>query len=174
MLIICVCSKKKIRQFVFLQTTTDSNTSKSVGTTKSHMVQFERKICTGSVTQAGRHAETWKRVDIYKSASVACARATGAGQTVCDTRRQAGRDTKKGWHIRAEDYLISPGCHIGTGILSMSTVHFLFVTIDVADEAATTRKPRACVTARPVYRCRCLPFSQQPKICAMFARKNDA
>ena len=42
------------------------------------------------MTQAGRHAETRKRVDIYKSASVACACATDAGQTVCDTDRQAG------------------------------------------------------------------------------------
>ena len=41
------------------------------------------------MTQASRHADTRKRVDIYKSASVACARTTGAGQTVCDTRRQA-------------------------------------------------------------------------------------
>ena len=45
---------------------------------------------TENVTQAGRHAETRKRVDIYTSASVVCARATGAGQTVCDTDRQAG------------------------------------------------------------------------------------
>ena len=57
------------------------------------MVQCERKICTGSMTQAGRHAETRKIVDIYKSASVACARATGVGQTVCDTGRQA--ETRK-------------------------------------------------------------------------------
>ena len=57
----------------------------------AHMVQCEWQICTGSVTQTGRHAETRKRVDIYKSASVACARATDAGQTVCDTGRQAGR-----------------------------------------------------------------------------------
>ena len=51
------------------------------------MVQCEQKICTESVTQAGRHAETRKRVDLYKSVSVACARATGAGQTVCDAGR---------------------------------------------------------------------------------------
>ena len=58
------------------------------------MVQCERKICTGSVTQAGRHAETRKRVGIYKSVSVACARATGAGQTVCDADRWAETQKK--------------------------------------------------------------------------------
>ena len=42
------------------------------------------------MTQAGRHAETRKRVDIYTSASVAYAQATGAGQTVCSIGRQAG------------------------------------------------------------------------------------
>ena len=40
--------------------------------------------------QARTHAESRKRVDIYNSASVACARAMGAGQTVCDPERQAG------------------------------------------------------------------------------------
>ena len=44
-----------------------------VGTAKSHMVQCERKICTGSVTQAGIMQKQEKRVDIYKNASVACA-----------------------------------------------------------------------------------------------------
>ena len=42
-----------------------------------------------NVCDAGRQdAETRKRVDIYKSASVTCARATGAGQTVCDAERR--------------------------------------------------------------------------------------
>ena len=103
MLKIGVCSKKKIRQLVFF---IHYNRFKhvKVSRTKYHMVQCEQKICTGSVTQASRHAETRKRVDIYKSASVDCTRATGAGQagteaetrqTVCDPDRQAGRDTKK-------------------------------------------------------------------------------
>ena len=48
------------------------------------------------VTQAGRHAETRKRVDIYKSASVACACATGAGHTVFDTGRHAGTRKRVG------------------------------------------------------------------------------
>ena len=46
--------------------------------------------CTGSVTQAGRHTETRKIVDIYKSESVACARATCTLHTVCDPVRQVG------------------------------------------------------------------------------------
>ena len=57
MLRIHVCSKKKIRQFVFFS---HYNTFKHVKVSmkKSQMVQCERKICTGSVTQAGRYAET--------------------------------------------------------------------------------------------------------------------
>ena len=50
------------------------------------------------VTQAGTHAETRKRVDIYKSASVACTRALRVQDRLFVTQagRQAGRrDTKK-------------------------------------------------------------------------------
>ena len=60
------------------------------------MVQCERKICTGSVTQAGRHAEIRKRVDIYKSASVACARALRVQDRLFVTQDAERRDTKKG------------------------------------------------------------------------------
>ena len=56
----------------------------------SHARRAEENISM-FVTQAGRTQRHEKRVDIYKSASVACGRATGAGQTVCDTDRQAGR-----------------------------------------------------------------------------------
>ena len=95
MLKIGVCSKKKICQFIFLANYNRFKHVK-VSTTKSHIVQCERKICAGSVTQAGRHAETRKSVDIYyKSASVACARATGAGQTVCDAGRQDAETRKR-------------------------------------------------------------------------------
>ena len=49
------------------------------------------------VTQTDRHAETRKRVDIYKSASVACERALLVHDRLFVT--QTGRDTKKGWHL---------------------------------------------------------------------------
>ena len=94
MLKIGVCRKKKIRQFVFFAHYNRFKHVK-VSTTKSHVVQCERKICNGCVTQAGRHAETRKRVDIYKSASVACARARGAGQTVCDAETRKRVDIYK-------------------------------------------------------------------------------
>ena len=56
---------------------------------------------------ADRHAETRKRVDIYKSVSVACARATRTRQTVCDPDRQADRQGhEKGMtFIRVEDVI---------------------------------------------------------------------
>ena len=52
MLKIGVCSKKKIRRFVFFAHYNRFEHVK-VSTKKSYMVQCERKICTGSVTQAG-------------------------------------------------------------------------------------------------------------------------
>ena len=59
-----------------------------------------------NVCDAGRHAETRKRVDIYKSASVACARAIRTRQTVCDPDRQAGRGHEKVLtFIRVEDII---------------------------------------------------------------------
>ena len=59
-----------------------------------------------NVCDVGRHAETQKRVDIYKSASVACARALNVHDRlfVIQTGRQAG--TRKGLtFIRVEDAL---------------------------------------------------------------------
>ena len=79
MLKIGVCSKKKIRPFFFANYNRFKHVK--VSTTKSHMIQCKQKICTKSVTQAGRHKETLKRVDIYKSARVACAHAMGAVKT---------------------------------------------------------------------------------------------
>ena len=56
------------------------------------------------VTLAGTQRHE-KRVDIYKSASVACERFTRTRQTVCDPDRQAGRQGhEKGLtFIRVED-----------------------------------------------------------------------
>ena len=76
-----------------------------VSTAKYHMVQYKQKICTVSGTQAGRHEETLKRVDIHKSDSVACGRALGAGQTVCDTGCRTQRHKKEPTLIIVEDNL---------------------------------------------------------------------
>ena len=104
MLKIGVRSKKKKRQFVFLAHYKRFKHVK-VSTTESHMVQCKQKICTGSLMQAGRHEEKLKRVDIYKSASVACAPATGVGQTICDAGYRTQRHKKGLTFIRVEDHL---------------------------------------------------------------------
>ena len=44
------------------------------------------------VAQAGKQGH--KKIDIYKSASVACAHATGVGQTVCDAGHRTQRHEK--------------------------------------------------------------------------------